>query len=104
MGIFKERGVVYYVVLCSGEHISINTMELTDERLKSSQYLKRKGGRQAYVDYHAKDHVEPITDSDFDISLSDLEQLKLQEVLRGAKDVKMHGWFDVQSTSCTYDM
>lgn len=100
MGIYQIRGVVYYAVLQNGSKVAINSIKSTDDRLLKSKYLQKFGGENQYTKY-CPDHIELITDSDFDISLTDREQLKLDEISKN-NNVTSHGWYDVASSGTSH--
>ena len=93
MGIFSQRGLIYYVILSKNEKIPINTIKDTDSRLLESDYLKQLGGKDEYIlDAYCSEHCTLVFP---DIQLTKSEQDLLDTHLK-RNDVKSHGWYDVR--------
>jgi hypothetical protein len=104
MGMYANHGVEYRVILRDGKIIVIASTKATDERLERSVfYLSQKDEwMSADTMYGNGAFSKRIMDPHFDVQLTETERAELDNILVGhGESVKDHGWFDVNTISCS---
>lgn len=103
MGIYPDHGIAYLVETING-YITIVSTQESNTRLLDSKYYKNRQQHWFEMSNIHKLIYNPklITASDFEVSLTDFEKVKLQNVLQ-QEHVKEHGWYEVGSIGTSYD-
>ena len=118
MGIYFDRGLVYYVIVSDdihipfdyttrkfgGNKIAIEVLSTADTntRLLKTKYYKSQSENW----FHPLEFIKRV-DLENDIELTDSEKSKLNYLLndsRISKSIIEHGWYDRNSLSSTYSL
>lgn len=94
MGIFYQYGAEYGATLLDGSYITIIPMDVFDDRLKNSPFLKAL--EEEYRDFHHQKLYQ------CDIVLSEEEEQYVAQILQQVENIQDHGFYWTTTISSTY--